>query len=394
MTSTLAYVFTALLVSLIGTEPPSTISAEPPPIIIAEPPDYITINLGDIWPVDINDHGEILAIANDDTNTALIWHDHTTITEIGPNLEVEAINNVGQVVGQSADGIPFIWDGNFTYLQPQTIGKALDVNDSGVIVGWYDTANGRCGAVWESNGYHCYNPLSSSSCWRPRLINNNGHIAGYWGEGDPYHFSPCWFWDGITLTHISAVCQLGAMNDHGDIVATTLAGDDYLFLWNEKGITFLQYESNVCEVIIKPVGISDNEDIVAEFLYFGNGCPIGMRRIRLWHENQMHTMTELITPCLLDIYPEYVQAMNTNGWFVGLGLQRLDRRYCGFLMRPRPSGDANCDGEVDYYHDYRYFPACMMSPESAPECVLLDTDKDGDIDLIDYAALQNAYTGF
>ena len=57
-------------------------------------------------------------------------------------------------------------------------------------------------------------------------------------------------------------------------------------------------------------------------------------------------------------------------------------------------GDFDADSDIDLW-DYAYFWDCMMEPETAPalSCGLhFDTDDDGVISLLDFAAFQRAMT--
>lgn len=66
----------------------------------------------------------------------------------------------------------------------------------------------------------------------------------------------------------------------------------------------------------------------------------------------------------------------------------------GFWFLPA-LGDCNLDGGINL-HDYEVFPDCMSGPaggESGPECVCLDWDQDGAIDMRDFAELQRRHSG-
>ncbi len=65
-----------------------------------------------------------------------------------------------------------------------------------------------------------------------------------------------------------------------------------------------------------------------------------------------------------------------------------------FLRRIR-TGDSEFDGDVDLL-DYTALEGCMTGPgrvDGLCECRFLDVDHDGDVDLGDFARFQNAYTG-
>jgi len=56
------------------------------------------------------------------------------------------------------------------------------------------------------------------------------------------------------------------------------------------------------------------------------------------------------------------------------------------------SGDLVCDGIVTHI-DYSAFESFFDGPEVSVSCPLFDSDADGDIDLRDMAAFQQAYNG-
>lgn len=66
----------------------------------------------------------------------------------------------------------------------------------------------------------------------------------------------------------------------------------------------------------------------------------------------------------------------------------------GFWFPPA-LGDCNLDGDINLY-DYEAFADCMSGPAggaSGPECLCLDLDQDGAIDMHDFAGLQRSLSG-
>ncbi len=85
------------------------------------------------------------------------------------------INNVGQVVG-SRYGAPVLWDGGVVTELPTlggVGGTANAINDSGVIVGYSQTADNQGHATLWQNGIAT--DLGNGNAW---AINNNGVILG------------------------------------------------------------------------------------------------------------------------------------------------------------------------------------------------------------------------
>jgi len=66
----------------------------------------------------------------------------------------------------------------------------------------------------------------------------------------------------------------------------------------------------------------------------------------------------------------------------------------GGFWFPIPPGDCNNTGGVDLL-DYDDFDECLFGPGGGfqPECRCFDFDDDGDVDLVDYAVFQAAFTG-
>lgn len=59
-----------------------------------------------------------------------------------------------------------------------------------------------------------------------------------------------------------------------------------------------------------------------------------------------------------------------------------------------PPGDCDSTGVVDLL-DYDGFEPCVMGPDAAvgPGCECFDMDRNGTVDLLDFAAVQMAFTG-
>lgn len=60
-----------------------------------------------------------------------------------------------------------------------------------------------------------------------------------------------------------------------------------------------------------------------------------------------------------------------------------------------PTGDCTADGYVDYF-EHEQFSGCLTGPgagEQFEECLCFDIDRNGSIDLLDYASVQAAFTG-
>ncbi|MBD1804346.1 DUF3466 family protein [Microcoleus sp. FACHB-SPT15] len=167
---------------------------------------------------DINNSGQVVGafsveIVDVNTNNnyeAFLWQDGTVIelgTLGGTNSEANAINDLGQVVGEaqtsSGDFHAFFWDGamqDLGTLANYTSSVAYGINNKGRVVGAATTSSGSSHAfVRLNNGMRDLNNLiPANSGWElieARDINNNGRIVGYGtvnGENHAFVLTPTW----------------------------------------------------------------------------------------------------------------------------------------------------------------------------------------------------------
>ena len=119
-----------------------------------------------------------------------------TLTDLGAGVTPNAINNSGQVVGQDASGVAFMWDGTAHSLG--TLGGsqscANDINDSGVVAGWANKANGKKAAFkWDGSMVNL-DPTSTIDNVA-EAINSRGDVVG-WRQGTSATRSVLWYYDG------------------------------------------------------------------------------------------------------------------------------------------------------------------------------------------------------
>ncbi len=79
-------------------------------------------------------------------------------------------------------------------------------------------------------------------------------------------------------------------------------------------------------------------------------------------------------------------AINYSSTVNGHTIDYFNISYC-------VDGDADCDGVVDL-SDYSVFAGCMSGPgvSCAPGCEAMDLDEDSDVDLLDFARLEERFT--
>ncbi len=67
----------------------------------------------------------------------------------------------------------------------------------------------------------------------------------------------------------------------------------------------------------------------------------------------------------------------------------------GFWL-PTPLGDCEEDGDVDLSQDYEQFKTCLTGPngiEPGGQCRCFDVNRDGAVDMFDFAEIQTTFTG-
>lgn len=161
-------------------------------------------------------------------------------------------NKLGQVVGQSADGHPFLWDEANgmraltagTYDPNQFEGWASGINDLGQVVGYSDLGSTRLGFVWDQTGAaRSLNDVTGAGAlgwdlYTAADINNLGQTVGK-GSFDGSHAA--FFWnpkDGISEIGEndggSTLLSPRSINDFGQ-VAGYYQLDPLAFVWNKVG---------------------------------------------------------------------------------------------------------------------------------------------------------------
>jgi len=202
-----------------------------------------------IIPDAVNNAGQIvgMSVSSFDYNRALIWQNGTVnvlATASGGDAGARGINNLGQIVGHARDGEGYngvvhaaVWNNATATAQdlgtdgPTYSSYAIDINDSGVIVGEYisfDSGNADVRPVVWTNGVArelpVLTPWRQSQSTSPNAINNAGVIVGSSG----YNGNSAVMWkDGEIIDLTSLVAGTGwqlsvasDINDLGQIVGS------------------------------------------------------------------------------------------------------------------------------------------------------------------------------
>ncbi len=242
-----------------------------------------------------------------------------------------ALNNVGQVVGHSnlpwpIDRHAFLWDSinGMQDLGPvdSIFSEALDINDSGAIVGRADIPDlGNVAVMWEGDTLTILGALSTEFAFSTaRGINEAGEIVGE----TVYDSESCDF------------CSTG-------------------FHWYEGVMADLEEFS--CTQCFSSQAVSVNEagqvvgDAFVEWL---------VTRACIWNDGHIANLNDLIPPDS-GWTLRNAESISNAGHIVGWGYLYGGDDARAYLLTPLPPGDGDGDGDLDL-DDHAGFAACMSGP--------------------------------
>jgi probable HAF family extracellular repeat protein len=315
------------------------------------------------------------------TTEGQVQYNVTELAWEGFPLSMNAINNVGQIVGRCAtdsEDMAALWDISSktqSIIVPEVYSTAIDINNSGLVVGSY---NGSRAFVWQSGtGMQLLGTLGGTYSGASG-VNESGQVVG--SSGDSNNDEHAFLWDSVSgmqiLGSIWDQSSASDINDRGQVVGCTSAwGSPQAFLWqNDTGMRTLgtfagaistsaccinnngqvaglsiaeesgktsvhafvwQSDSGIQDLgalyedgTSCPYGINDKGQVVG--VSYGGGCCAF-----LWESSSgMHDLNDLIDPCsgwsLID-----ARAINDNGWIVGYGTNPSGIS-CPFLAIPIP----------------------------------------------------------
>ena len=196
---------------------------------------------GMIFPVDINDHGEIVGSSSNNNGGWIAYLlSSAGLIDLGklPGdawAVPDAMNNNGRVVGYSGDGArvrPFIWDkvnGMRQLAIPDGFvqGSAHGINDSGTVVGKVTRADWSDVAVyWSSpNDVHILGSTGDGDRSEAVGINSSGQIAGRMRTASAVWRACIWDLHGnVQMLGTLPGCYssgAAAINDMGQVVGTS-----------------------------------------------------------------------------------------------------------------------------------------------------------------------------
>lgn len=208
----------------------------------------------------LNNAGQVVGFAFDGSaagganNHAFLWADGV-MTDLFPepaHSVANAINDVGQVVGQHNLNHPYIWqDGQFTELGgfggSNAFGYALDINNNGQVVGSSFVNNGSDGLsqhafLWEGGVMIDLGALPGLPDSRAHAINELGQVVGFSSSFDPDttdEIFESFLWEGGVMIDLGVPGDLNRahdINDLGQIVGWSSSG---AYIYKEGIVTNL-----------------------------------------------------------------------------------------------------------------------------------------------------------
>jgi len=204
----------------------------------------------------------------------------TSGQQLGPGA-VLGINDAGMVcgmIGVAEDrGSPATWStsGKLKRLKSGKLGgRALDINDDGVVVGQefesIDKPGDHRPVVWRDGEPEELPNLdgdTSGARGSASCINNDGVIAGYVQDGD---FSQAVRWiDGVAEALPDApagsALQVRGLNENGTILASIRTGESGLVrtfgLWRDDEVTLIEFPEEVTEeYIVLPQALNGRDE--------------------------------------------------------------------------------------------------------------------------------------
>lgn len=191
------------------------------------------------------------------------------------------------------------------------------------------------------------------------------------------------------------VCTGMTMTSNGDLYLSEHMYDEALRFPPTSGAVFADYGG------VSPWGITSDSANHLFVLTEGGG----LYRYEAGRPNTVvqYPISLLGTDTSMAISPDettlYVAGgFNVQTTDIATGVHRIvaapddNTLIQGIAAAPFPAGDFNFDTLVELT-DCAQMSDCLRGPESAIVCIGTDTDRDRDVDLRDFARLQNAFTG-
>jgi probable HAF family extracellular repeat protein len=372
---------------------------------------------GGVEASDISSNGVVCGNGNYVVNVSStpFRFDGTTVTEL-PHLTpadplslARSINVHGVICGQShrSDGKEraVYWEGTTLHVIPyapdcntNSYCQALDINDSGVIVGFYWNTNGERTAFYYENGttHSLDSALRGVGLYGTQIASgiNNNVVCGSADDAGGNTTAFTYDIDTGVATNIGNVGWSSSATDINNSGQTIGRGQQTSFD-KYRAVTY----DGAWHVVDPTVDVTQWGEAIND-----KGRMVGHANISdskwSWYSDGPGAGSIL----QLDL-PGWsrgtAQGINNNDWIVGYGRTATSGTDTRAFVLARPPGDADHDGDVDL-DDHAEFAACLSGPKEAagfvpPSSACLKTfdfdPADDDVDLADFAAFQQAFTG-
>jgi hypothetical protein len=368
--------------------------------------------VGDTEANDINDSGVVCGMGNYVVNTSstVFRSDGVTTTEL-PHLTPAdpislawGINNDGVICGYSrnatADSMACYWEGTTLYTLPYPADantnsdfRAYDINDNDVIVGYYWNTLGDRTAFYYKDGtsYSLDAKIRAAGLTGLQIasaVNNNNVLCGNADDTSGTATAYTYDIDADVLTVIGRIglddCSATALNDLGHTI-----GRGKYYEWDTffRAVTYdgSWHFVDDAELAHQRVGgINNNGRMV---VYSGSSSTRAS-----WYSDAAGPGSRVYfdAPGWVSLN---VMNINNSDWVVGYGdAPAAGDETRGFIIKP-PPGDADHDADLDL-HDFGEWQVCFAPSGPVPVgCETLDSEPDGDIDLVDFSVFPPAMTG-
>ncbi len=212
------------------------------------------------------------------------------------------INDLGNICGEerncASDREPFFWSpetGRIVINAPPSIlqGRALDLNNSNAVVGWYDNGQpdaGRFGFVYQDGQFTTLPIIPESVFSEAQAINDAGDVAGFWIDhlDTGFLFALLWRADQIISLQLPFGPSSAAndINQSGQItgwMGDAFFIDAHAFIWDNGKVTDLGVIPG--GFTAEGIAINNQGDVAVEGFTFNDNKEVIIRSF-LWRDGE------------------------------------------------------------------------------------------------------------